>query len=215
MTSAFEGTDVANRPIEALCRHLDRALAPSRAHKSAALGHLREVNANLLALSWTQSAAIGRVARFGRLVASALETSIGTEARALPIDEAASLLGRSQETIRRRIRSGELEALREGRRLLVREDQLWRLTARGLATSPRLQQKGAALRRSAQRRTERATTDVTRRVGQWVATINDEVVVAADTAREVVAWLDAHDRTADSMFRVPVDEQAIEGAAPA
>ena len=214
MTSAW-GTDVSKRRIEALCRHLDRALAPSRAHQSAGLAHLREVNANLLARSSTQSAAIRRVARFGGLVASALEMPRGAEVRALPIDEAASLLGRSQETIRRRIRTGDLEALREGRRLLVREDQLWRLTARGLATSPEVQQKVATLRRSAQRGTERATKDVSHRVGQWVATVNDQIVVAADQAHEVVAWLDAHDTTADSMFRLPLDERAVEGAAPA
>ncbi len=215
MTGALEGTDASKRRIQALSRHLDRALAPSRAHHAAGLAHLLDVNVNQLARSRAQSAAIRRVARFGGLVASALETPRSTETRALRIDEAASLLGRSQDTIRRKIRSGDLEALRVGRRLLVREDQLWRLTARGLAAPLPAQATGTAPRLSAQRTGARTTMRSRRYVGQWVATVDDEVVVAADTAREVVAWLEANDRIAESMFRLPLEERASEGAAPA
>jgi hypothetical protein len=51
-------------------------------------------------------------------------------------------------------------------------------------------------------------------VGLWVAVADDEVLVAADTPQEVVAWLARHGRRADSMFRVPEDELAMSGLAP-
>lgn len=51
-------------------------------------------------------------------------------------------------------------------------------------------------------------------VGQWVAVRDDEVLVAAPSAREVVAWLTRHGQRAQSMFRVVDSEQAIAGAAP-
>jgi hypothetical protein len=50
--------------------------------------------------------------------------------------------------------------------------------------------------------------------GLWVAVRGDEVLVAAPSAREVVAWLARHRQRAQSMFRVPGSEQAITGAAP-
>lgn len=52
-------------------------------------------------------------------------------------------------------------------------------------------------------------------IGEWVAVKNDEVLVAADTPAAVLAWLAQHDQTADSMFRVPENEAAAGGAAPA
>lgn len=51
-------------------------------------------------------------------------------------------------------------------------------------------------------------------IGQWVATTRDEVVVGADTAAEVVGWLAEHGRTADSMFRVPENEEGAGGVSP-
>jgi hypothetical protein len=50
--------------------------------------------------------------------------------------------------------------------------------------------------------------------GQWVATKDDELLVAAHTPQAVVGWLAQHDRRADSMFRVPEDELALGGLAP-
>jgi hypothetical protein len=52
-------------------------------------------------------------------------------------------------------------------------------------------------------------------IGKWVA-LGDpcEVLVAADTPEEVVAWLTRHERRAYGMFRVPADEREMEGVAP-
>lgn len=51
-------------------------------------------------------------------------------------------------------------------------------------------------------------------IGLWVAVRGDEVLVAASSPKEVVAWLAQHDQHAQSMFRVPDSDQAITGAAP-
>jgi hypothetical protein len=51
-------------------------------------------------------------------------------------------------------------------------------------------------------------------IGLWVAVRGDEVLVAAPSPKEVVAWLARHQQRAQSMFRVPDSEQAITGAAP-
>ena len=51
-------------------------------------------------------------------------------------------------------------------------------------------------------------------MGLWVAVRGDEVLVAAPSAKEVVAWLARHRQRAQSMFRVPDSEQAVTGAAP-
>ena len=51
-------------------------------------------------------------------------------------------------------------------------------------------------------------------MGQWVAIRDDDVLVAANSAKEVVSWLARHQQNAQSMFRVPDSEQAIGGAAP-
>jgi hypothetical protein len=51
-------------------------------------------------------------------------------------------------------------------------------------------------------------------IGQWVAVKGDEVLVAADSPREVVSWLARHQQKAESVFRVPESEQVIGGAAP-
>jgi hypothetical protein len=50
--------------------------------------------------------------------------------------------------------------------------------------------------------------------GLWVAVHGDEVLVAAASPKEVVAWLARHRQRAQSMFRVVDSEQAITGAAP-
>jgi hypothetical protein len=51
-------------------------------------------------------------------------------------------------------------------------------------------------------------------IGLWVAVRGDEVLVAAPSPRDVVAWLAQHGQRAQSMFRVPDSEQAVTGAAP-
>jgi hypothetical protein len=51
-------------------------------------------------------------------------------------------------------------------------------------------------------------------IGMWVAVRGDEVLVAAPSPKEVVAWLAQHRQRAQSMFRVLDSEQAITGAAP-
>lgn len=51
-------------------------------------------------------------------------------------------------------------------------------------------------------------------VGQWVATKDADVLVAASDPRTVVGWLAEHRQQADSMFRVPGDEPQASGAAP-
>jgi hypothetical protein len=51
-------------------------------------------------------------------------------------------------------------------------------------------------------------------IGQWVAIRGNEVLVAADSPREVVSWLARHQQKAQSIFRVPGSGQAISGAAP-
>jgi hypothetical protein len=52
-------------------------------------------------------------------------------------------------------------------------------------------------------------------IGEWVAIGGDDVLVSADSPAAVLAWLSQHDQTADSMFRVPENETAASGAAPA
>ena len=51
-------------------------------------------------------------------------------------------------------------------------------------------------------------------IGLWVAVREDEVLVAAPSPKDVVAWLAQHGQRAQAMFRVPESEQAITGAAP-
>jgi hypothetical protein len=51
-------------------------------------------------------------------------------------------------------------------------------------------------------------------IGLWVAVRDDDVLVAAPSPAEVVAWLAKHHQRAQSMFRVVDSEQAITGAAP-
>ena len=51
-------------------------------------------------------------------------------------------------------------------------------------------------------------------VGRWVAQKGIEVMVAADTPEEVLAWLECHDQYADGMFRVPAEPWEAEGSWP-
>lgn len=51
-------------------------------------------------------------------------------------------------------------------------------------------------------------------IGQWVAVRGDEVLVAAHSPAEVVSWLARYQQKAQSVFRVPESEEAINGAAP-
>ena len=53
-------------------------------------------------------------------------------------------------------------------------------------------------------------------VGKWVALAGpSDVLVAADTPQEVLAWLSKHDRRAPyGMFRVPESADAAAGSAP-
>ena len=78
---------------------------------------------------------------------------------------------------------------------------------------------GASLRTSHARPNtlgdERELADTLREFrGEWVATKDGELLVAAPTPKELVGWLARHGRHADSMFRVPEDELAIGGFAP-
>jgi hypothetical protein len=52
-------------------------------------------------------------------------------------------------------------------------------------------------------------------IGEWVAVKGNDVLVAAESPAAVLAWLSQHDQTADSMFRVPENDTAAGGAAPA
>jgi hypothetical protein len=51
-------------------------------------------------------------------------------------------------------------------------------------------------------------------IGLWVAVRGDEVLVAAPSPKDVVAWLARHRQRAQSLFRVVDSEQAITSAAP-
>jgi hypothetical protein len=51
-------------------------------------------------------------------------------------------------------------------------------------------------------------------IGLWVAVRGDEVLVAASSPKDVVAWLAQHGQRAQSMFRVPDSDRAITGASP-
>jgi hypothetical protein len=51
--------------------------------------------------------------------------------------------------------------------------------------------------------------------GQWVAIRGTDVLVAAASPADVVAWLTRHGQRAQSMFRVPGPDDVISGAAPA
>jgi len=51
-------------------------------------------------------------------------------------------------------------------------------------------------------------------IGLWVAVRGDDVLVAAPSPKQVVAWLAQHRQRAQSMFRVVDSEQAVTGAAP-
>ena len=51
-------------------------------------------------------------------------------------------------------------------------------------------------------------------IGLWVAVRDDDVLVAAPSPAEVVAWLAKHRQRAQSMFRVVDSEQAITSVAP-
>ena len=55
---------------------------------------------------------------------------------------------------------------------------------------------------------------LSRSLGQWVATEEGEVVVAAPEPHAVVSWLAEHRQQADSMFRVPSSEFEASGLAP-
>jgi hypothetical protein len=53
-------------------------------------------------------------------------------------------------------------------------------------------------------------------VGQWVALAGPtEVLVAADSPQDVLAWLSRHGKRSTGMFRVPTTLAEAEGAAPA
>jgi hypothetical protein len=52
-------------------------------------------------------------------------------------------------------------------------------------------------------------------IGSWVAVRGSEVLVAAPSAGEVIAWLARHEQRAESMFKVPGGEPEAGGAAPA
>lgn len=51
-------------------------------------------------------------------------------------------------------------------------------------------------------------------IGKWVAQRGLDVLVAAETPQDVVAWLSTHNERADAMFKVPANDEAASGAAP-
>lgn len=51
--------------------------------------------------------------------------------------------------------------------------------------------------------------------GKWVAQRGLEVLVAAASPQEVLAWLERHDREADAMFLVPEEDWQAGGPVPA
>jgi hypothetical protein len=71
-----------------------------------------------------------------------------------------------------------------------------------------------AKRRSRRRRTPSRADALRPYIGQWVATVGDDVLVAAESPAKVVGWLAKHGQTAESMFRVPENDAAAGGVAP-
>jgi hypothetical protein len=69
-------------------------------------------------------------------------------------------------------------------------------------------------RSAAAARTASACEELRPFIGQWVAVRDDEVLVAAPSPRDVVAWLARHGERAQAMFRVVDTDQAVTGAAP-
>ena len=51
-------------------------------------------------------------------------------------------------------------------------------------------------------------------VGSWVAVADGDVIHAASSPQQLVAWLNEHGRKAETVFRVPEDEVAATGLAP-
>jgi hypothetical protein len=51
-------------------------------------------------------------------------------------------------------------------------------------------------------------------VGQWVAVGDGDVIHAAGSPQQLIAWLSEHGRKAERVFRVPEDEAAATGLAP-
>ena len=92
----------------------------------------------------------------------------------------------------------------------------------GRTTSPRVRHAGGAAAAASSRSADGQATERPQPlvealrpfIGLWVAVRGDEVLVAAPSPKEVVAWLARHRQRAQSMFRVPDSEQAVTGAAP-
>ncbi len=92
------------------------------------------------------------------------------------------------------------------RALRSREDHMRAAQATGPSTPPAAGEAGG---------TPRTLVEALRPfIGLWGAVRGDEVLVAASSPKEVVAWLAQHGQRAQSMFRVPDSDQAITGAAP-
>ena len=93
-----------------------------------------------------------------------------------------------------------------GRALRSREHHIRAAQATGPSAPPAADEAGG---------TRRTPVEALRPfIGLWVAVRGDEVLVAASSPKEVVAWLAQHGQRAQSMFRVPDSDQAITGAAP-
>jgi hypothetical protein len=94
------------------------------------------------------------------------------------------------------------------------------LTGLGFPAGRRLRQPAPELAATpAKRRTQAMQTRPSAEtlepfIGQWVATKEAEVLVAAPEPRTVVGWLAEHRQRADSMFRVPSNELEASGLAP-
>ena len=72
----------------------------------------------------------------------------------------------------------------------------------------------SAKRRAQTMRTRPSIETLEPFIGQWVATKEGEVLVAAQEPQAVVGWLAEHRQRADSMFRVPSSEFEASGLAP-
>ncbi len=145
---------------------LDRTLARRRNRHRASLTELRVAESKFSARTRKSSLALSRITRFGGRIALALGKQPETRLSKMTVDEAAAFIGRSERTIRRRIRDGQLAPVREGRRMLVPEGQLWQLTARHLSGAAILDTTRASGTRRSSSRTSLRTTGSLRGIGR-------------------------------------------------
>jgi len=69
-------------------------------------------------------------------------------------------------------------------------------------------------RSTARARNEGLADRLREHTGEWVAIKDGDVLHAAGSPKELIAWLGRHGQKAESVFRVPEDEPAASGLAP-